>query len=154
MDIKVYRNPLTKIFMMYGLLVIILCGCSSRELQIMVVAGNDVNYGGNPVIVRLYQLKSDVNFRRATIETFWGDDVRTLGGDMVGGPMEVLIRPGETKTLQKIDVHKDAVYLAAAADFYRPDPNRWRHCMNISEYRGKEIYVLVGNDKLAVSPPR
>lgn len=140
----------------YGMFVLFLLtayGCS-RQMQISVVSSNDVNNGGNPVVVRIYQLKSDVNFQRASIEAFWSDDTGTLGGDLIGDPIEVTMRPDETRRLQSVDIEDDAVYLAAAADFYRPDQNRWRHIFDITEYKGKEVFVLVGNNRIAISPPR
>lgn len=154
MNVKQIRNRCVLVSSIYTLLIVMLCGCSSRQLQISIIASNDANYGGNPVVVRLYQLKSDVNFKRTTLETFWDNDVGTLGSDLLEGPIEVIIRPEETRKLQKIQIHKDAIYLAAAADFYRPDQNRWRHVIIISEYKGKQIYVLVGDDKIAISIPR
>jgi type VI secretion system protein VasD len=141
------------IYIILVILISVLTGCS-RNLQVSLIATSDVNNGGNPVVVRVYQLRNDVNFQRATIESFWNDDVQTLGGDLIGDPVEVIMRPDETRQLHRIKIENDALYIGAAADFYRPDQNRWRHILDISNYRGKKVYVLIGNDKLAVSPPR
>jgi len=130
-------------------------GCSSpRQVQISISSSKDVNYGGNPVVVRVYQLKSAVNFQRASLESFWEDDTGILNGDLIGRPVEILLRPDDTQTLQQIGISEEAVYLAAAADFYQPDRERWRDILDITEYAGDEIYVLVGNDRLTIRPPR
>ena len=130
-------------------------GCSSpRQVQISISSSNDVNYGGNPVVVRVYQLKSAVNFQRSSLESFWDDDIAVLGGDLLGEPFEILLRPDDARTLPPIRITDDVVYLAAAADFYQPDRERWRDILDIREYAGNEVFVLVGNNRLAIRPPR
>ena len=46
----------------------------TRDVDVFIQAANDLNNGGNPVIVRLYQLTTDLNIKKETSESFWKSD--------------------------------------------------------------------------------
>ncbi len=146
------NSRLSKLLM---LLLIGIAGCSStQQLHISFSSSDDVNHGGNPIVVRVYQLKSAGNFQRSSLESFWEDDTAALNGDLVGEPVEVLLRPDETQSFQQLQIRDETVYLAAAADFYQPDRDRWRDILDISEYDDDVVHVLVGNNRLAIRSPQ
>ena len=80
-------------------LLILLVGCSrSATLQMRGVAPLNLNDAGEstPVDVRIYQLKNDAAFKRATFETLWNEDKKVLGQDYLAGPLTESIVPGNT----------------------------------------------------------
>ncbi len=126
----------------------ILAGCSSN-LQLRFIGHPELNNGGNSVVVRFYQLKSDAGFRQATIESFWQDDSKALGNDLLD-KMEITLLPGETKAF-KVKKQKQAHYIAAAADFFKPDRDNWRQVVSLDTFHGKDVWVVVGSDKIVIS---
>ncbi|MBA3697951.1 MAG: type VI secretion system lipoprotein TssJ [Planctomycetes bacterium] len=78
-------------------LVILLTGCSrTATLQVRGVAPLNLNDAGEstPVDVRIYQLKDDGAFKRATFEKLWTEDEKVLGQDRLAAPRVESIIPG------------------------------------------------------------
>ena len=136
-----------------ALIALLFTGCAQKA-ALTFMSTNDLNNGGNPVVVRVYQLKSAGNFQRATLDEFWQDDRAILGSDMVGDPVEVLLHPGETRNIKSMQIDTDASHIGVAADFYSPEGDNWREIYQISDqkglFKGFEIALAVGNDRLLV----
>jgi len=135
------------VFILCFLLIGALC---SKNLKVILRSGGELNNGGNPVVVRMYLLKSDINFQKATIETFWKNDRQILGADLVDDPIEVLLHPGETRRLKKIKLTNEVEYLGAVADFYQPDLSQWKFLYDFSKYKSNEVILAIGRDKLII----
>lgn len=78
-------------------LVVLLVGCSrTATLQMRGVAPLNLNDAGEstPVDVRIYQLKDDGAFKRATFEKLWTEDEKVLGQDRLAAPRVESIVPG------------------------------------------------------------
>ncbi len=76
---------------------LVVTGCSrTATLQVRGTAPLNLNEAGEstPVDVRIYQLKSDVNFRKAAFEKLWTKDKEALGEDLLAGPKTVSVLPG------------------------------------------------------------
>ena len=124
-------------------------GCA-KNLKIILRSGEELNNGGNPVVVRMYLLKSDINFQKATIETFWKNDREALGADLVEDPIEVLLHPRETKRLKKIKLVDEVGFLGAVADFYQPDLTQWKFLYDFTKQKKNEVIIAVGRNKLLI----
>lgn len=77
--------------------IVLLVGCSrTATLQVRGVAPLNVNDAGEstPVDVRIYQLKDDGAFKRATFEKLWTEDDKVLGQDRLAAPRVESIVPG------------------------------------------------------------
>ena len=135
------------VFVLYFFSIGALC---SKNLKVILRSGEELNNGGNPVVVRMYLLKSDINFQKATIETFWENDRSVLGADLLGDPIEILLHPGETRRLKKIKLEKEVEYLGAVADFYQPDLTQWKFLYDFSKHKTKEVILAVGRNKLVI----
>ncbi len=120
----------------------------SHSLGVTVRSTADLNNGGNPVVVRIYQLKSVASFQRATAETFWNQDKATLGSDLLGDPIEIVMHPNETRKIKGIDLNKETNFIGAAADFYKPDVQRWKSILDVTKMKGHQIVLAVGDDGL------
>lgn len=72
-------------------------GCSrTATLQLRGLAPLNLNDTGEstPVDVRIYQLKDDAAFRRATFEKLWTEDEKVLGQDRLAPPRTESVVPG------------------------------------------------------------
>jgi len=110
----------------------------------------DLNNGGNPVVVRVYQLKSAGSFQRATVETFWGKERSTLGSDLLGDPIEIVLHPNETRTLKGIELNDETAFIGAAADFYQPDVDQWKSIIDVATMESDQLVLAVGENGLLI----
>jgi len=128
---------------------ILIASCSSN-LGVTIRSTNDLNNGGNPVVVRIYQLSSAGEFQRATLDSFWGNDRQVLGSDLVADPVEIVLHPGESISLSDIELNEETRFLGVAADFYQPEGEQWKSVLDIASLSGNQVYLAVGNDRLLV----
>lgn len=130
--------------------ILVFLSCS-HHMSVTVKSGEELNNGGNPVVVRLYLLKTDVNFQKSTLEAFWKNDKEALGSDLIGEPIEIMLHPSETRKLKKVKLTKETVFIGAAADFYQPDKNQWKYLYDVSKNKGDQVILAVGRDKLIIT---
>ena len=67
-----------------------------------------------PIVVRVYQLRSDVSFNAAPYEKLFDDAKGTLGQDLIGEPTSVTLRPSDQSTMSLM-VAGDAKFVGVAA---------------------------------------
>lgn len=140
-------------FQPVGLMVgifLLLTTCSAQRTLIF-RSTPELNNGGNPVVVRIYQLKSAGNFQRTSLDEFWGTGAKSFASDVVGEPMEVLLRPGETRRIAKLKIQDGVNFIGVAADFYMPEGEQWRAVMETQSKRGGDIVLALGKNRLLVS---
>jgi type VI secretion system VasD/TssJ family lipoprotein len=124
----------------------VIAGCSSH-LTMTLKGSEDLNNGGNSVVVRLYLLRNEVSFQRATIESFWQDDYKLLGEDLLDR-IQITLHPGQTER-REIDIPQETNFIGVAADFYKPDRDSWREVYSIASNKEKKVWISVGMDKLS-----
>jgi len=138
------------LFIISSVIIISLTGCS-HKVAIYVQAANDLNNGGNPVVVRLYQLTTDMNFKSETSESFWRSNQISFQRDIVGETKEIILHPREVLKLEKIKINKNANFLAVAADFYQPDKDQWQYIYDVSKYKSKKLLLAVRKNSLVIT---
>ncbi len=92
----VIARPL-RLSVTFFLLLAVCAGCSrTATLQLRGLAPLNLNDTGEstPVDVRIYQLKDDASFRRATFEKLWTEDEKVLGQDRLAPPKTESVVPG------------------------------------------------------------
>ena len=108
-------------------------GCASGppkpvKTHIAVTATSDVNpeSAGKaaPVVVRVYQLKSDVAFSSADFFALFDDDKKVLAGDLVARD-EFELSPGEQRPLE-VMVPIEVRFIAALAAYRDIRNSTWR----------------------------
>jgi type VI secretion system VasD/TssJ family lipoprotein len=75
----------------------LLAGCSqTATMQVRGLVPLNLNDNGEstPVDVRIYQLKDDAAFKRATFEKLWTEDEKVLGFDRLAPPKVISVLPG------------------------------------------------------------
>lgn len=125
------------------------CVACGGGLELNLVGDGQLNNGGNAVVVRIYQLRSDENFKRSTMESFWQDDEKALGNDLIE-KLELTLLPGEQKPLN-LKLSKEANFIAAAADFFNPDRDQWRQVVSAASVKGNKSSIIVGSDRVSIS---
>lgn len=101
--------------------------CQLQIVNMTVLASpmiNPTNEGeARPVIVRIYQLKNDVNLANATFDQIWKDDKTTLGEDLVKAD-EFAVYPNSRSEV-KFERDDSAGYVVAVALFRNPKGKSW-----------------------------
>jgi type VI secretion system protein VasD len=78
----------------------------------------------SPVVVRVYQLKSDVAFKAASYEKLYEDDKGVIGPDLIEVHVMTL-RPGAQSTVS-IPFSQEIRFVGIAAFLRRYDGKQWR----------------------------
>lgn len=101
--------------------------CQLQVVTMTVLASPSINPTSEglprPVIVRIYQLKNDVNLQNATFEQIWKDDKNTLGDDLV--KVDELPAYPNSRTEVKFERDDSAQYVTAVALFRNPKGKSW-----------------------------
>jgi len=135
--------------LLVGLLMFSVLGCA-RPISMTLRSTPDLNNGGYAVAVRIYQLKSAGKFQRATFDSFWGSEDQTLGTDLANEPMEIRLYPGERRMLNNLDLQEETSLIGVAANFNKPDGNRWKTVFDLSNLRGNQLVLAVGSNQLLI----
>jgi type VI secretion system protein VasD len=138
-----------------GLLVVsIAAGCASAppkpaEAKMQIVATADVNPDGkgrpSPIVVRIYQLKTEAEFAKADFFAIYDREKEVLGPSLITRE-EYTLEPGETEDL-KFEVARDARFLGVLAA-YRDPAAHWRA---VSPAPEKGLADLIKKDRLTVT---
>jgi type VI secretion system protein VasD len=93
-----------------------------------IVAGKDANPDGggrpSPVVVRIYQLKTDGAFSAADFDALYDDDQKTLGIELISRD-EFVLAPAERRTLD-VAVASETRFVGAIAAFRDIRNAQWR----------------------------
>lgn len=151
------RTPL----LIIGLMPYVLAGCSAlggneatpqkepARLNIAISADADLNTDikgrGAPVLLRIYELRSDVAFQDAAFFALQNTDKTVLGADLLAVD-QFILRPGETRQIvRKSNPETTAIGIFAG---YRDLPNAtWRlvHRMPVAAEQGWYRVVMPAN---------
>ncbi len=121
-------------------------GCS-KPMEIRVKAHENLNQG-YPVVLRIYQLKNDTNFQHGTIQSFWLNDQQLLGEELVD-KIEYSLQPGQLVKF-KVNLEDETKFVGACADFNQPDMDGWRGIQSLASLKGKEVWIVCGENKLQI----
>ncbi len=101
--------------------------CLPQSVDVSVLASASLNRSSTgearPVVVRLYQLKSDARLYNASFERMWKDDKAALAEDLLLA-QEIEVYPG-TRTDLKFERPPAMDHLAAVALFANPTARAW-----------------------------
>jgi type VI secretion system protein VasD len=114
--------------------------CDKQVLTVGVLAtpyiNPEVTGQARPVVLRIYQLKSDINFRNASFDKIWKDDAATLGADIVS-QQELSVFPDSVQALN-IERNPEAQYFAAVGLFREPKGRQWYSVFELPLAPGEE----------------
>lgn len=112
----------------------VLSGCGAvppprqTTLGMRILVDGDSNRGPNgqplPILVRLYALRSDMDFQQADFLTLFNSEAQALGQSLVSRK-EFVIPPGGTEVYVD-NLPPEAVFLGVMAAFRNIDQAQWR----------------------------
>ena len=101
------------------------------RLPMVLTAAADANPNGRaipqPIVVRVYQLRSDQAFLKADQLELFDDETKVLGAELIGRT-EYLLAPSERQT-HEINFAGEAVYVGVAAGFFDIRNAQWRQVL-------------------------
>jgi len=109
----------------------------------------DARKRANPVVVRLYFLKNAAAFDVADFFSLFDKDTEVLG-DAVVAHDEIVLKPGETRTLDP-RVAEGAKVLAVLAAFRDVDRAAWRATAPVVANRTNEVTVSLDGTRVTVA---
>jgi type VI secretion system VasD/TssJ family lipoprotein len=141
------RRP--QIVRILGLLVLAgsVSACS-RPVALTLRGEPGMNRGGNAATVRIYQLSNNAGFERASIDALWRSD-EAIARDLVGRREEIVIYPEQTQTLE-MTLNKETRFIGIAANLREPFANAWREIYAVDRIRGRDITVIIGDDRIEI----
>lgn len=107
-----------------------------------------MNNGGNPAVVKIYQLGGEGNFKSTPLSAFWRDDRGALGNELVTAPRKVTVYPDESERIE-LELAEKTKYIGIAANLRKPEREKWRSVHSI-EGMGDQISVTVETNKVEV----
>ena len=105
----------------------------------------------SPVVVRVYQLKTDVAFKGAEFFALFDDDMKVLGPDLIGRN-EYTLAPSEKRTME-FDVSADAQFVGVMAAYRDYRNAQWRTVLQAPRST-PEVAVAVERARVVLSVPK
>jgi len=113
--------------------ILVMTGCASgppkpSNVKLTLRAAADVNPDGNgrpsPVVVRIYQLKTDTAFVKAEFFALYDDEKKALGEDLLTKSNEFTLGPGDSSPAP-ISVAPDAKFIGVIAAYRDYRNSQW-----------------------------
>lgn len=124
---------------------------TKTKASMTISASADANPDGNgrpsPVVVRVYQLKTDAAFNTAPFMDLFENDEKILGAELISRD-EYVLAPKESRTLD-ISVSNDTRFVGAIAAFRDIRNSQWR--MLVAAPR-KGLTVAVERARVVIAP--
>jgi len=120
-------------------------------VQMTLRSSDDVNPNeagdGSPVVVRVYQLKTEKAFQAADFFAIYKDDRTVLGDERITGD-EFVLMPSERRTLQ-VNLSKETRYIGVIAAYRDIRNAQWRGLVPTPR---KGFSVAVERARVVISP--
>lgn len=115
----------------------LLSGCGGtptlQTLNVNLQCEDDCNES-NPIKVRIFQLKDAEKFRNADFNTLNENPEDELESDLVpNSKFEKIMNPGETITMDNVQLRQGAMYIGVVGDFETPDAGGWKTVIPINK---------------------
>lgn len=122
------------------------------RLDLVVAAAGDVNPNdrkqASPIVVRVYELRSEVIFGDADFFTLQHKDKDLLADDLVARD-QFMLRPGETRRIRR-EAGDEAKALGVIAEYRDLPGSVWRAAYRLSEAPPKAWYRRAVRVKLSI----
>jgi type VI secretion system protein VasD len=121
--------------------------------QMVVSAAADANPDArgrpSPIVVRVYQLKSDATFGSVEFFGLFDDEEQALGADLISRA-ELVLAPAEQRTIE-LAVDGEAKFVAAAAAFRDIRNAGWRTLVPAWREGTRLVMVQVARDRITAA---
>lgn len=139
-------------------LLVLLSACSQilhQPMDVELKASNRLNPDNNqrslPVLVKVYQLSNDIQFKRASYKQLWHDDISALG-DSLMRQTEFMVKPGSKMNL-KFTHNKEAKFIGVVAMFREPSKGQWRAVYSIEGrgiFQSKPLQIVLNEHSVNI----
>ena len=110
----------------------------------------DINGNGAPLMLRVYELREQSNFKSSDFFALFNDDKATLASDLAR-KQELLLQPGEAKKLS-IQPDDDVRFLGLFAGFRQLDTAQWRAVAHFKVHETQTLVVTLKNNQMTLEP--
>ena len=111
---------------------------------------HDSHHASLPVVLKVYQLKEEQQFKQASFEDLWKKD-KVILSDALVSSQEYIIYPGKTERYQFLSA-EGACYLGLVATFRMPEADTWKTITRIPQgMTPKSIHVNLKDNQLSLS---
>jgi type VI secretion system protein VasD len=133
---------------------VVLAACASKppkpvDTKAVFAVSADVNPDStgrpSPVVVRIYQLRGDAEFKGADFFALYDKEKETLGASFISREEQTLF-PGQQLEM-KLPLSADARFVGAIAGFRDIQGTRWRALVGAPE---KSLLKLLSKDRITV----
>lgn len=152
------HRPCARGFAWVALLLMTACASAPPKparTRLTVAAAADSNPDANgrpsPVVVRVYQLKADTAFVGTDFFALFDDEMKVLGGDLIGRS-EYVLAPAERRTLE-LDVSADAHFVGVVAAFRDIRNAQWRTIVQ-APLKKDDVTISVERARVVFSVPK
>ena len=133
----------------------LLHGCSTSRISMDVASLPNVNPDSSgrpsPVIVKMYELRSDMAFRQGDFQTLFMEPMKVLGADLAAVD-ELLFVPGEARTVEYAPM-PETRYVGILAGFRQMERARWRTIVPVNPEKNSQIRLELNDTSLTVIAP-
>jgi len=146
-------NKPVSLLLFLTLLAMALAGCTATKkmfgmtnnIDISIKTTKDVNLDaqGNPspIVVRLYELTTAVEFRKAGYDALFNNDQATLGKDMLRRD-EYEIKPEQTRIIARKS-KENTKYLGLLAAYHDTTNIKWRALISLNSSGNADMKLLL-----------
>lgn len=122
-----------------------------QTLKISITTANDLNKNPNgsssPVVLIIYQMKSNLTFNTTDFFSLYKNSKATLGEDLISGQPFVLL-PNKTQDVP-VKINNTTQYLGVIAAFQDINNAQWRQSIQLNK-NTKNIVIKLENSNLTV----
>lgn len=123
---------------------------ASVTISVTSVVNPDIDGAPQPVVLRLYYLRSEQPFAGADYSAIYSNESATLSASLIQRE-EYVLAPGQTQTLI-LPWPPGARYIGALAAFREPRKSQWRSLMQIPDHPPGKFTVKLDATAVTVSP--
>ena len=118
------------------------------RLDVEVKTTGNANAGGLPIVVRVYELKSQGAFSSADFFSLYENDAATLADALVSRE-EMTMAPGQSRAISK-ELGPGVTYVGVLGAFRDIDKAQWRSLVPVSGDADNQLAVTVGSDSIRI----
>lgn len=133
----------------------LLNACSSPRVTMEVASQPNVNPDSSgrpsPLIVKMYEMRSDMAFRQGEFQLLFMEPMKVLGSDLVAMD-ELTFVPGEARTVEYVPM-PETRYVGVLAGFRQMERARWRTVVPVNPEKSNKIRLELNDASLIVIDP-
>lgn len=112
----------------------------------------DLTNHPSPLVVNLYQLKTDTKFKDADFFKLFNDSKTFLGQDLLTED-QVEVKPND-QLETSIDLLPETRYIAVVAAYRDIDNSQWNKLLKIKNHESVKIKILLGRKDVVLQPSK